>query len=63
MDDQMKEAIKEYGRLIKRKGHAAGEVLIAKYRQRFKDFDTWAMALAVMLRADELLGERETEEK
>lgn len=53
----MKEALTEYGRKTRDEGWEAGEPLVEKYSLRFKDFGKWARALAIMLRARELLEE------
>lgn len=57
MEDAMREALKEYGHVIKREGWQAGELLIQEEKYRFKDFEKWANALAIALRTKELLEE------
>lgn len=57
MEEEMKEALANYGRTIKERGWAAGEPLIVEGLRRWKDFDRWARALAMMLRTKELLEE------
>lgn len=52
------EALVEYGRTIRQSGWKAGEPLIRKNSKRWKDFGKWAMALGIMLRAEELLEEQ-----
>lgn len=56
MTKQMKAALTEYAEAIKANGHAAGEPIIVKYEEQYADFRRWANAVALMLRADELLG-------
>lgn len=55
MEKAMQEALQEYGRTIRKSGWKAGEPLIRMNAKRFKDFKKWARALAMMLRATELL--------
>lgn len=57
MEKAMHGALEEYGRTIKREGWKAGEPLIRKGLRKWKDFDRWARALAMMLRTQELLEE------
>lgn len=57
MDAEMIDALADYGRTIKQNGWQAGESLIEKYSSRFEDFKKWAYALAIMLRAEEILDE------
>jgi hypothetical protein len=57
MEEAMKQALVDYWRTIKRKGWKAGEPLIRRYSGRWKDFEKWAKALGIMLRAEELLNE------
>ena len=45
------------GRIVKRRGWKAGEAFIRRASRRHKDFDRWAHALAIMLRAEELLAD------
>lgn len=55
MDDGMRTALIEYGRTIGRNGFQAGEPIIRKYSAKYRDFEKWAAALGIMLRARELL--------
>jgi phage terminase small subunit len=57
MEEGMLEALREYGGTIKRKGWKAGEPLIQRYSEKWKNFKKWARALGIMLRAKELLEE------
>jgi hypothetical protein len=59
MEEEMKEALKEYSWMVRRKGYVAATPLLLKYQDRFKDFDKWAMAIRMMFRIEELLDERE----
>lgn len=56
MDESMKQALQEYGRVIQVEGWDAGERVIEAYEIRFPDFRRWAHALGVMLRAREILA-------
>lgn len=49
-------ALAEYGRTIQRDGWRAGEPIIDQYERTIPDFRRWAYALAIMLRAEELLA-------
>lgn len=55
MKEAMKKALARYGRAIRREGWMAGEPLIKKYERRFPEFQKWAYALGIMLRAKEIL--------
>lgn len=55
MTKALKQELARYGRTIKKDGWQAGEPLIASGEKRFKDFRKWAAALAIMLRAQEIL--------
>ncbi len=48
-------ALKEYGQALKNKNRKASELVLEKYAKSIPDFDKWALALRLMLRADELL--------
>lgn len=63
MDKAMKLAVAEYGRVIKKDGWEAGEKIIRKYEKKFPDFEKWAHALGVMLRANEILEEEDRSTK
>lgn len=55
MKKALTQALTRYGRTIKRNGWQAGEPIIEKESKRFRDFRKWAMALGIMLRAQEIL--------
>ena len=55
MDPEMKKAVVQYGRTIKRDGWNAGEAFIIEGEKRWPDFRKWAHAFGVMLRTDEIL--------
>lgn len=57
MKEGMRNALAEYGRLIKEQGFKAGEPIIQAREKKFQDFRRWAYALAIMLRAEEILSE------
>lgn len=58
MEDREKltQALKEYGRVIRRDGWRAGEPIIARYERSVPDFRRWAHALGIVLRAEEILA-------
>ncbi len=45
-----------YGRIITRRGWEAGEAFVRRAEKRHQDFRRWATALAILLRAEELLS-------
>ncbi len=55
MDEAMLTALLEYGLTIQEQGWKVGEPLIEKYSKQFKEFQLWAHAFAVTLRAYELV--------
>ena len=50
MEKDFKEAIAEYGRVLRKEGSHAAEDIIEKYQDKYPDFGKWAYALAIMLR-------------
>jgi hypothetical protein len=50
MEQEMKEAVAEYGRVLKKEGAEAAEAIIEKYQDKYQDFAKWAYALAIMIR-------------
>ena len=58
MDEKEKQALVEYGRIIKRFGWREGERFIIVTEEKFHGFRRWAYALGIMLRAKELLDGR-----
>jgi hypothetical protein len=46
----LKEAVAEYGRVLRKEGAHAAEAIIEKYENKFPDFGKWCYALAIMLR-------------
>lgn len=57
MKEEMIQALAEYGKTIKKHGWKAGEPTIQAGEKKFPDFRRWAHALAIMLRAEEILQE------
>ena len=49
-------AVSEYGKEIQENRWMAGELVIQRYEHRIPDFRSWAYALGIMLRAEELLA-------
>ena len=58
MNKAMIAALAEYGKAVLAKGWKAGEPIIRKHLEAFPDFDKFAMAMRLMMRADELLDEQ-----
>jgi hypothetical protein len=58
MEEAMKQALQEYGRVIRQHGWKAGEPLIQAGAKQWKDFEKLAKALGIMLRVEELLEEQ-----
>lgn len=58
MDAAARQALVEYGRRIVHDGWTAGERVIRKNASKFKDFEKWARALGIMLRAREIFDGR-----
>jgi len=58
MTTAMKQALTEYGQTAKKNGWKSAEPLIEAGKKKFgKDFQKWAHALGIMLRAQELLNQ------
>lgn len=57
MSAGMRTALEEYGATIQEHGWEAGEALIEKYSEQYRDFERWARALSIVLRTNELLEE------
>lgn len=58
MDEAMRQALKDYGKMIKENGWKAGEPLIDSGVKRWPDFRKWCRALGMMLRTKELLDKQ-----
>jgi len=52
MNKAMIIALKEYGQAVLAYGWRAGEPIIRKHMKAFKDFDKFATAMRIMMRAD-----------
>lgn len=63
MSKELENALKEYAVCIKKNGWKAGEPIIEKYKNKYKDFEKWALAIRLMLRADEILKEERQRDK
>lgn len=57
MDEDMKNELARYGEAIRRDGWQIGEPMIWEAEKRWPDFRRWAHALAIMLRAEEILND------
>ena len=59
MNEDMKTAVKKYVQTGRTKGWEAAEPILEEYKERFKDFEKWALAARAMIRVEELLEEKE----
>ena len=55
MNEEMREALAEYGATIKCSGWKAGDALIEAGEKKWPEFRRWAYALGIVLRANEIL--------
>lgn len=56
MSIQTKAALGEYAKALKNQGWNAGEVVRSKYRTLDPNFDKWCDAVAVFMRAEEIVA-------
>ncbi len=54
---ELEKALREYAACIKEKGWEAGEPIIEKYKDKYPNFDKLALAMRVLIRAEEILKE------
>lgn len=57
IDRARRQALLNYGDTLVTCGWKAAEKVIAEYETKWPDFRSWAYALGIVLRADELLHE------
>lgn len=57
LNERLMYALADYGEKIKKDGWRAGENLISEYEKEFQNFRELANALAIVLRAYEILEE------
>jgi hypothetical protein len=57
VEEEMKDELARYGRLIRQDGWESGEPMILEAEKRWPDFRRWAHALAIMLRTEEILND------
>jgi hypothetical protein len=57
LDPRMEKALRKYARVVREGGWEAGEPIIEEYKKKLPDFEKLALAIRIMMRADQILQE------